>query len=62
MHDAMTTIASILLAVIGLAIVAVLVSSNAQTGTVLTDAGTAFSGILQQAVSPVANTNGLAAG
>jgi hypothetical protein len=40
-------------AAFGLAIVAVLVSKNAQTGTVLTSGGTALSSIIQAAVSPV---------
>lgn len=39
--------------IIGLAIVAVLVSSNAQTGTVISQSGTALSNIIGAAVSPV---------
>lgn len=48
-----TSIVTVLTAVIGLAIIAVLVSSNAQTGNVLTAAGNAFGGILGAAESPV---------
>lgn len=40
-------------AIIGLAIIAVLVSNQAQTGTVLQQAGQAFSGAIGAAVSPV---------
>jgi PRD1 phage membrane DNA delivery len=47
-------------AVIGLAIIAVFVSKNAQTGTVITDAGKAFSSIIGAAVAPVSGTSGLA--
>lgn len=48
---------SILLAVIGVAIIAVLVSQQAQTGAVLTAGGNAFSGILKAAVSPLSSSN-----
>lgn len=47
---------TILMGVIGVAILAVLVSKNAQTGQVLTSFGQAFSGILGTAVSPVTGT------
>jgi hypothetical protein len=43
----------IALAIVGLAIVAVLVSRNAQTGSVITSAGNAFSGAIGAAVAPV---------
>ena len=43
----------ILTAVVGLAIIAVLVSNQAQTSGVIGAAGTAFSGILKAAVAPV---------
>jgi len=39
--------------VIGLAIIAVLVSKNSQTGSVIQSAASGFSSILQAAVSPV---------
>lgn len=44
---------SILVAVIGLAIVAVIFSARSQTASVIGAAGSAFSGILQVAVSPI---------
>lgn len=47
--------------VIGLAMVAVLVSQNAQTGTVLTQGGTALASVIQAAVSPVSGGNALGA-
>jgi hypothetical protein len=46
-------VAAGLAAVFGLAIVAVLVSKNAQTGSVLTSGGTALAQVIQAAVSPV---------
>ena len=52
--------------IIGLAIIAVLVSTNAQTGTVISQTGGALSSIINAAVSPVAgsssNVFGAAAG
>jgi PRD1 phage membrane DNA delivery len=50
-------IISVIASVIGLAMVAVLVSQNAQTSTVITGAGTALSGIITAAVSPVAGSS-----
>jgi hypothetical protein len=47
---------AIVASIIGLAMVAVLVSKNAQTGTVLTSAGTALSGIIGAAVGPVSSS------
>jgi hypothetical protein len=49
----MNTIAAIATSIIGVAIVAVIVSKNAQTGSVISAAGQAFEGILGVAVSPV---------
>jgi PRD1 phage membrane DNA delivery len=51
-----TSVVSVLVAIVGVAIIAVLVSKNAQTPQVLTSAGTAFSGILKAAVSPVSGS------
>lgn len=45
--------------IIGLAIVAVVVSNKAQTGTLITDAGKAFSSILGAAVAPVSGSSGI---
>jgi len=50
---AVTAIIAILTSVIGVSIIAVLVSNQSNTSNVLTAAGTAFSNILKTAVSPV---------
>lgn len=50
-------ISAILLAVVGVAILAVLVSRNANTAGVLQAGGAAFSGILGTAISPVTGAN-----
>lgn len=55
MHDALTTAAGVLTALVTLAIVAVLVSNNAQTANVLTSGGQAFGGIISAAVAPVSS-------
>jgi PRD1 phage membrane DNA delivery len=47
---AVVTIAT---AIVGIAIIAVLVSNKAQTGTVITSAGSAFASDIAAAVSPV---------
>jgi membrane DNA delivery protein len=59
-----TGIVVVITAIIGVAIVAVLVSGQAQTANVLTAGGNAFGNILKVAVSPVSGggfgvTNGL---
>lgn len=54
-------IVTIIAGVIGLAIVAVIVSKNAQTPTVLTSGGTALSSIIGAAVSPVTGSNNFGA-
>lgn len=46
-------VVGVIAAVIGLAIVAVVVSKNAQTSTVIQSAGSALSSIIGAAVSPV---------
>lgn len=48
-----TGIVSIITAIIGVAIIAVLVSNKANTSGVLTAGGNAFANILKTAVSPV---------
>jgi hypothetical protein len=58
MNDALGTIAAVVSAIIGLAIVAVLVSNQAQTGTVLTSAGSALGTVIGAAVAPVTGANG----
>ncbi len=46
-------IVTVLLAIVGIAIVAVLVSNKAQTGNVISDFFTGFSDAIKAAVSPV---------
>lgn len=53
MNNMMTGIVTILVAVIGVAMLATLVSKNAQTPQVLTAGGNAFSSILRAATGPV---------
>lgn len=50
------TLITVVGAVIGLAIVAVVVSKNAQTPQVLQGAGSALSAVIGAAVSPVSNS------
>ena len=61
-NEIVPAIASILAAIIGLAIVAVLVGTNAKTSTVVQAAGTAFAGIIGAAVAPVAGGSGALGG
>lgn len=53
---AITGFVAVIMAIIGVAIVAVLVSKNANTGSVLTAGGSAFSNILGTALGPVSST------
>jgi hypothetical protein len=48
---------AIVASIIGLAIVAVLVSKNAQTKDVITGVGSALSGVIGAAVAPVSQSN-----
>ena len=54
-----SAIVSVIMAVIGVAIIAVLVSQQAQTSNVLTAGGTAISKVLGSALSPVTGSSGL---
>ena len=47
------SLVSVALAIVGVATVAVLVSNNANTSGVISSAGSAFSGALSTALSPV---------
>ena len=53
-----TSVVTVLTAIIGVAIIAVLVSQRAQTGSVIQAAGEAFSGALNAAESPVTGGSG----
>lgn len=52
-----STFATIGTAIIGVAVIAVIVSKNAQTGTVLTSAGTALATALTAATGPVTGSS-----
>ena len=54
-----TSIVTVLTAIIGVAIIAVLVSRNAQTGSVISAGGQAFSGVLGTALGPVTGGSSL---
>jgi hypothetical protein len=55
---AITGFVGVIMAIIGVAIVAVLVSKNANTAGVLGAGGSAFGGILKTALSPVSGSTG----
>lgn len=59
MSDSLKAIGSIVAALIGLAIVAVIVSKNANTSSVVSAGGTALSSVIQAAVSPVSGGTGI---
>ena len=50
---------AVAVAIVGIAIVAVLVSKSAQTSSVIQNTGQAFAGILNAAVSPVQSGYGI---
>lgn len=52
-REFIASIVTVLTAIVGLAIVATLVSKNADTATVIGTSGKAFSGIIGEAESPV---------
>lgn len=54
-----TSIVTVITAIIGVAIIAVLVSKNSQTSQVLTAGGNAFANILGVAESPVTGGSGI---
>lgn len=57
MNEGVHALGAVLAAIIGLAIIAVIVSKNAQTGTVLTSGGTALAAVINAAVSPVSGAS-----
>jgi hypothetical protein len=60
MTDAIgSALVSIIMAIIGVAIIAVLVSQKAQTANVLQAGGTAVSKVLGSALSPVTGSTGV---
>lgn len=52
-----TSVVTVLTAIIGVAIIAVLVSRNANTAGVLSAGGSAFSGVLGTALGPVSGSS-----
>lgn len=54
-----SSVTTVLLAIVGVAIIAVLVSQNAQTGSVLSAGSGAFSTSLGAALSPVTGSSAL---
>lgn len=56
MNEITSGVVTVLLAIIGVAIIAVLVSGRAQTASVLQAGGSATAGILNAAISPVVGT------
>lgn len=54
-----TALVSIIMAIIGVAVIALILSPAAQTGQVLQAGGSAFAGVLNAAISPVTNSGGL---
>ena len=58
-NQLVNSIVTVLVAIIGVAIVAVLVSRNAQTGQVISEASRGFSNALGTALSPVTGGSGL---
>jgi len=53
----MNSIVSVLTAIVGVAIVAVIVSKNAQTQQVVQSAGSAFANIIKAATGPVSGAD-----
>lgn len=54
-----SSIVAVIMAIIGVAIIALLVSPQAQTGSVISSAGNAFAGVLSTAESPVTGGSGI---
>lgn len=57
-HDFWGTLSAIGLAIVGVAILALVVSKNSNTAGVITATGNAYSGALGVALSPVTGTGG----
>ena len=58
MNSVEPLVGSLIAGIIGLAAVAVIVSKNAQTGSVIQTAGSALSAVIGAAVAPVSNSTG----
>jgi len=62
MNTITESVVTILTAIVGVAILSVIVSRNSQTSEVLSSAGSAFGNILGVAVSPVTGGNSFGGG
>lgn len=62
MSDAFTQIISVAIAIVGLAIVAVILSKQANTANVITASGKALGGAIGAAVSPITGGGGFSSG
>lgn len=58
-NELISSVVTVLMALVGVAIIAVLVSKNANTGSVITAGGNAFGSALGAATSPVTLGAGL---
>ena len=58
-NELITSVTTVLTAIIGVAIISVLVSKNANTAGVIQAGGQSFSGALGTALSPVTGSGGL---
>lgn len=56
-----TSVTTVLLALVGVGVVALVLSKNSQTSSVVTTLGTAFTGALGAAEGPVTQSSGLSA-
>jgi hypothetical protein len=56
-----TSVTTVLMAIVGIAIIAVILSKNSNTGNILGAGGSAFSGALGAALSPVTQSSGMSA-
>lgn len=54
-----SSVSTVLIAIVGLAVIATIVSKNANTATIITSGGSAFSGALTAAEGPVLGGFGL---
>lgn len=62
MDNITESVVTILTAIVGVAILAVIVSRNSNTAGVLSSAGSAFGNVLSVAVSPVTGANSFGGG
>ena len=62
MNDSLiTSVTTVVLAIVGVAFIAVILSKNSNTASIFGAGGSAFSGALGAALSPVTQSSGLSA-